>query len=205
MAMQMQKPINRCKWCIQHNGTHAKVTLQPIIATAPLELLHMDFTSTEMTMELDQPPNMVNVLVFCNHFTKHVMAYVTPEQTAKTVAKFLWQGYISIFRALTKLLSDWGANFKSNIVKELCELMGMWKVSTSPYHAQTNGKVEQAHQMLVHMIGKLSKVRRQTGLSTYQYWYMLTTLWHWPSPDTAHTTWCLGTDNTYPSTFISSQ
>ena len=35
--------------------------------------------------------------------------------------------------------------------------MGIWKVRTSPYHAQTNGQVEQAHQMLMHMIGKLSK------------------------------------------------
>ena len=57
-------------------------------------------------MELDQPPNVVSDLVFCAHFTKHVMAYMTPKQTEKTVAKFLWQGYISIFGALPKLLSD---------------------------------------------------------------------------------------------------
>ena len=48
----------------------------------------MDFTSIETTMELDQPQNMVNVLVFCDHFMKHIMAYMTPDQTAKTVAKF---------------------------------------------------------------------------------------------------------------------
>ena len=76
-----------------------------IIVTAPLALLHDDFTSNEMMMELDQLPNMVNILVFCDHFTKHVMAYVTPDQTAKTVPKFLRQGNISIFRALTKVLS----------------------------------------------------------------------------------------------------
>ena len=71
--------------------------MQPIIATTPLELLYVDFTSNEMTVELDPPPNVVSILVFCNHFTKHVMAYVTPNQTAKTVAKFLWQEYILIF------------------------------------------------------------------------------------------------------------
>ena len=85
------------------------------------------------------------------------MAYVTPNQTAKTVANFLWLGYISIFRALAKLLSDQGANFESNIIKGLCELMGIWKVRTSPYHAQTNGQVERAHQTLICMIGKLSR------------------------------------------------
>ena len=65
----------------------------------------MDFTSIEMTMELDQSPNVVSILVFCNHFMKHVIAYVTLDQTAKNVAKFLWQGYILIFGALAKLLS----------------------------------------------------------------------------------------------------
>ena len=86
MAMQMQMAISNSEQCIQHKGTHAKAQMRPIIVTAPLELLHMDFTSIETTMELDQPPNVVNILVFCNHFTKHVMAHVTPNQTAKTVA-----------------------------------------------------------------------------------------------------------------------
>ena len=52
------------------------------------------------------------------------MAYVAPDQMAKTVAKFLWQGYISIFRALAKLLSDWAAIFESNIINELWEPHG---------------------------------------------------------------------------------
>ena len=62
-----------------------------------------------------------------------------------------------VFRSLAKLLGDIGANFESNIIKELCELMGIQKVWTPPYHTQTNGQVEQAHQTLMHMIGKLSK------------------------------------------------
>ena len=94
-------------------------------------------------MDLDQPPNEVNLLVFCNHFMKYIMAYATPNQTAKTVAKCLQQGYISNFGTLAKLLSNWGANFESNIIRELGELMGIWKVKTSPYHAQTNGQVQE--------------------------------------------------------------
>ena len=78
MAMKMQKVISNCKQCIHHESTQAKAPMQPIIATAPLELLHMGFTSIEMTMDLDQPPNVVSILVFFNHFAKHVMAYVTP-------------------------------------------------------------------------------------------------------------------------------
>ena len=106
MAMQMQRAISSCERCIHHKGAHAKAPLQNILFTSPLELLHVDFTCIEMMMELDQPPHVVNVLVLCDHFIRHVIVYVTPDQTAKTVAKYLWQGYISIFRALAKLLSN---------------------------------------------------------------------------------------------------
>ena len=164
MSAQIQKAISSCEQCIQHEGSHAKAPMWPIIVTTPLELLHVDFTSIKTTMELDQPPNVVNLLVICDHFTKHIMAYVTLDQTAKTVAKFLWQGCISIFGALAKILSDSGANFKSNIMKDLCELMDIWKVRTSPYHDQTNGQVEWTHLMLMHMIEKLSKDRKADWL-----------------------------------------
>ena len=106
MAMHMQKAISNCEQCIPHGGTCAKVPMQHIIVTSPLVLVHMDFTSIEVIMELDQPTNMVSILVFFNHFMKQVMAYMTPIQTVKTVAKFLWKGYISIFGAPAKLLSD---------------------------------------------------------------------------------------------------
>ena len=119
-------------------------------------------------------PKHLNLLVFCDHFTKHVVVYVTPDQIVKTVAKFLWQGYILIFRALAKLLSDGGANFESNTIRKLCELMGVWKVRTSPDHAQTNGQVEWAYKMLMHIIGKLSKDWKPESI--YPNWCMLTTL-----------------------------
>ena len=71
MAAQMQKAINSCEQCTQCEGTCAKALMWPIIVTALLELLHIDFINIETTMELDQPQNVVNVLVFCDHFMKH--------------------------------------------------------------------------------------------------------------------------------------
>ena len=91
---------------------------------------------------------------------KHVMAYVTPNQTTKTVAKFLYQGYISIFTAPARLLSDWGANFMSSIIDKMCKLLGMEKVQTTPYHPQTNGLVERSHQTIMQIIGKLGEDKK---------------------------------------------
>ena len=97
----------------------------PIVATAPMDLLHVNFMSIETTMELDESPRIANVLDFQDHFTKYVLTYVTPNQTAKTITKFLYGGYISIFGALARLLSDRGISFTSSIIKELCEILGI--------------------------------------------------------------------------------
>ena len=149
MAIQMQQSIKSCACCLQHEDNLSKVPLHLIVATALMDLLHVDFTSIETTLELNRLHKVINVLVFQDHFTKHIMAYVTPNQTAKTFAKFLYQGYISIFGAPARLLSDWGAYFMSSIIDEICELLGMRKLWTMPYHPQTNGLVERSHQTIM--------------------------------------------------------
>ena len=142
MAKQMRQTIRACTCCLQYEGGLPKAPLCPIVATAPLDLLHVDFTSIETTSELNQSPRVANILVFHDHFTKNVLAYVTPDQTAKTIAKFLYGGYISIFRALARLLSNRGASFTSNVIDELCKILGIKRLQTTCYHPQTNGLVE---------------------------------------------------------------
>ena len=124
MAKQMRQ-VKACKCCLQYEGGTPKAPLCPIVATTPLDLLHIDFTSIETMLELNQSPRIANVLVFQDHFTKHVLAYVTPNQTAKTITKFLYGGYISIFGAPARLLSDRGTSFTSNIIEELCKILGV--------------------------------------------------------------------------------
>ena len=123
MAKQMRQTIRACTCCLQYEGGF-KDPLCPIVATASLDLLHVDFTNIETALEPNQSPRVANVLVFQDHFTKHVLAYVTPDQTVKTIAKFLYGGYISIFRASARLLSDRGASFTSSIIEEMSKILG---------------------------------------------------------------------------------
>ena len=134
MAKQMRQVIRACMHCLQHEGGISKARLCPIVATTPLDLLHVEFTSIETTLELNQLPRVTTILVFQDHFRKHVFVYVTPDQTAKTIAKFLYGGYISIFGALARLLSDRGTSFTSSIIEELCKILGIKQLQTMPYH-----------------------------------------------------------------------
>ena len=68
---------------------------------------------------------MKNILVITDHFTHYALAIVIKDQTAKTMAKVLYERFIMVFSAPTKLLSDQGANFTSVPVEELCAMFRM--------------------------------------------------------------------------------
>ena len=99
-------------------------------------------------MELNKPPSVKNVLVITDHFTHYILAMVMRDQTAKTVARVLYEWFIAVFGMPAKLLSDCGANFTSALVEELCAAFGIQKCHTTAYYKQCNGQVECFHQTL---------------------------------------------------------
>ena len=55
-------------------------------------------------------------------------------------------GYFGLFGAPAYLISDQGKAFIGHLISNLCELYGVQKLRTLPYHAQTNGQVEKMNQ-----------------------------------------------------------
>ena len=79
--------------------------------------------------------------------------------------KWQWQrpyGTSSLFTMVfpEKILTDQGCNFESQLVADLCELMGVQKIWTSPYHLQTNGQCEIFNSTLINMLGILPKEKK---------------------------------------------
>ena len=156
MAEDCRALVRGCPCCRAFKGEVPKALLCPIMAYAPLELVHLDYTSMESTMELNKPPVVKNILLITDHFTRYALVVVMKDQTTKTVMKVFYECFIVVFGAPTKLLSDRGANFTSALVEELCATFGIQKCCTTTYHAQCNGQVEHFHQTLFCMIGKLA-------------------------------------------------
>ena len=127
----------------------------PMMVTTPLLLVHLDFTSFEITTDLNEMPKVKSILVIMDHFTRYTRAYVTKDQKALNAAKILYEGFISIFGAPKRILTDQGKAFTSEVVGQLCSQFGISQLTTMAYHPQGNGQVERAHQTLGRMIGKL--------------------------------------------------
>ena len=124
--------------------------------TAPLQLVHLDFTTLfEMTTNLNESPKVENILVIVDHFTRYTRAYVTKDQKALTAAKTLYEGFISIFGTAKKILMDQAKAFTSEVVGQLCSQFRIRQLTRTAYHPQGNGQVECAQQTLGRMIGKL--------------------------------------------------
>ena len=160
MAHNLRNCIKKCGHCRKFEAAPPITPLKPLTCSGPGELLHVDFTSIEETVPLQQEPVIRNVMVMQDHFSKYVIAYVVKDQTACTAAKTLRSGYFGLFSAPAYLISDQGKAFTGHLIANLCELYGVQKLRTSPYHAQTNGQVERMNQTIIHMIGKLEQDKK---------------------------------------------
>ena len=84
----------------------------------------------------------INVLVISDHFTRYAQAIVTTLQTAGVMVWTLWDGFFTHYGFPNSILHVQGCNFESNLIKELCDLGGICKIHTTPYHLQVNGQCD---------------------------------------------------------------
>ena len=160
MTQDLRNHIKKCGHCRKYEAAPPVVPMKPLTCSRPGELLHVDFTSIEETVPLKEEPVIRNVLVLQDHFSKYVVAHVVKDQTARTAAETLRNGYFRLFGVPAYLVSDQGKAFTGHIITHLCDLYGVQKLRTSPYHAQTNGQVEHMNQMIIHMISKLEEDKK---------------------------------------------
>ena len=126
-----------------------------ITTTYPLEMVCFDFLTLEQSKG-----GYGNLLVITDHFTKFAVVVPTKNQTAKTTADAFFNNFIVNFGIPSRLHSDQGANFESAIIKELCNIMGIRKTHTTPYHPQGNAGPERMNRTLLSMLGTLDNAQK---------------------------------------------
>ena len=64
MAAQVKEHIGKCHPCLTFKAKQPKAPLENIVATPPLELVHLDYLHLEPRKGLEE-----NILVVTDHFT----------------------------------------------------------------------------------------------------------------------------------------
>lgn len=105
-------------------------------------------------------------VVFTDYLTKWVEAFPLRNMTAETIAKVFINEVVCRHSAPRVLLSDQGANFRSELVKSVCELFKTTKTQTAPYNPKCDGLVERFNKTLSRMLAAYSN-SNQTDWDRY--------------------------------------
>ena len=153
MRKTVENYIRQCDTCAKRKAPAPTANN----GTAPLQSLQVSEPFTFWALDYMGPLPETHcgnkhILVLMDHFTKWCEAFPTPDQKASTIAKILVDRVFSRFGPPVVLHSDQGANFKSTLMHEVCDVMGITKTRTTAYHPQCDGQVERQNRTLQDML-----------------------------------------------------
>ena len=139
-----------CVPCATRNvGRPTHPTLTPIPVGGPFDRVGVDVIQYPKSQQGNR-----YAVVFVDYLTKWPEVFPVPNQSAATIARLFVEEIICRHGVPGELLSDRGTSFLSNLMTEVCRLMGTKKVNTTAYHPQTDGLVERFNRTLTDMLAK---------------------------------------------------
>ena len=126
--MTVKDFVQNCPVCAQTklSSQHGKAPLKPIEVNEPFVFWAMGY----MCPLPKTARGNKHLLVVMDHFTKWWEVFPTQNQRASAVADILVNRVFSRFGLPTIIISDQRRNFESNLMQEVCSLMGIHKSRT---------------------------------------------------------------------------
>ena len=93
------------------------------------------------------------ILVLCDYATKYPEAIPMGSMESERVAEALFE-FFSKFGIPREIQSDQGTNFVSAVMKHVYRLLGINKLTATPYHPEASGLVERLNSTILSMLRK---------------------------------------------------
>lgn len=86
--------------------------------------------------------------------TDYVTKWVEARATEKSVIEFIYEDIFIHFGVPYEIVTDQGAKFTSNLMKDLTQQYGIKHCKSSPYHLQANDQVESTNKVMEAILTK---------------------------------------------------
>ena len=152
MNKDIRKNIAKCTLCCREK---AKVQAYPLqmteIPDRPFDKIAMDLVMEGKTSKSGNK----HILTIIDHLTGWPEAFPILDKLADTIVSTFISHYLPVHMCPRYMLSDNSMEFKSNIMDQVLKQLGIERIFSTPYHPQSNGKLEVLHKYLKPTLKKL--------------------------------------------------
>ena len=144
--------IASCNYCqLQKPNNHAtKAPLQQSpTPTFPFEIVHIDLTGDKLPKT--RRGNKLILVLKCS-LTRYVEIVPIKDKSELTVARVMVERIYCRHGAPKVVISDRGSEFINKTMKQVCVLLNIGRITTTAYHPQANGLVEQHNGTVKNML-----------------------------------------------------
>jgi hypothetical protein len=90
----------------------------------------------------------MNILIFQDELSKFLVPCSMQKQDAEMIAREFVTHIILKMGTPKTVLTGQGTNFMSEIFKNVCRMLKIKKLQTTPFHPESNGSLEHSHRLL---------------------------------------------------------
>lgn len=146
MARTIRKYVQSCHEC-QINKSYVKTKEDLVLTKTPQTSFDIVTIDTIGPLPTTENHNRYAVTLICN-LTKYLITAAVPNKESKTVARAIFDSFISIYGPMRSILTDLGTEYKNQTLEELCEILQIELVHSTAYHHETLGTIERNHRTL---------------------------------------------------------
>ncbi|KAG7309734.1 hypothetical protein JYU34_004231 [Plutella xylostella] len=178
MSNDVEQFVRKCHKCQKQK--HSLPTKQPMTVTTTAQS-SFDKVFLDIVGPLDKDYyNHTYILSLQCDLTKYVDAYPLEKKDTVSVARVFVQNFILKYGIPREIMTDRGTEFISSTMKEVCKLLGINQITSTAYHHQSIGALENTHKSLNAFL------RIQTN-NNPEYWSDWLPYWCFSYNTTVHT------------------
>jgi hypothetical protein len=148
----VKKVVKRCEICRRYQkGSGEPLAPLHVIPTSGVnDVVHLDFIGPLP----ESADKLKYILLAVDRFSRVVKLTPTPDATAESALKGLLR-YCFSYGYPSKMITDGGSHFTSQLMAKIVQLMKIKHHVTVPYHPESNGMAERHIQDVIGVVRKL--------------------------------------------------